>query len=99
MGEVDFTLALVFGAGLLAFWLDARLASVRPQDPAQTLMHAGISLFGLFAAVGVLHLVNGVPQMLFMVTVLAVFLPALIYSLVAGAWMLRALADLVRHAG
>ena len=99
MGEIDFSLALMVGAALLALWLDLRLAGLRPQTPAQGLIHAAVSLFGLFAAVGLLYLVHGVPQTLFMVVVLSVFLPALIYALVAGAWMLRALADLARPTG
>jgi hypothetical protein len=90
----DFTLALTFGAGLLAVWLDSRLASLRPRTPGKSLMHAVLSLVGLALSVGSLYLVHGVPQTLFMVAVLAVFLPALIYALLAGLWMLRALTDL-----
>ena len=90
----DFTLALTFSAGLLALWLDARLASLRPKTPGMSLLHAVLSLVALAASVGLLYLVHGVPQTLFMVAVLTVFLPALIYALLAGLWMLRALTDL-----
>jgi hypothetical protein len=90
----DFTLALTFGAGLLALWLDARLVSLRPKTPGMSLLHAVLSLVGLAASVGLLYLVHGVPQTLFMVAVLTVFLPALIYALLAALWMLRALTDL-----
>lgn len=93
---MDFTLALTVGAALLALWLDARLASIRPQDPMQILLHAGLSVFALFGSVGVLYLVHGIPQRLFLVVVMTVFLPALVYALVAGAWLLRAIAGLAR---
>jgi hypothetical protein len=90
----EFTLALTLGAGLLAVWLDARLASFRPQTPGKSLLHAVLSLVGLGASVGLLYLVHGVPQLMFLVAVLTVFLPALIYALLAALWMLRMLTDL-----
>jgi hypothetical protein len=93
---MGFTFALTVGAALLAVWLDVRLASIRPQEPLAILLHAAISIFGLFAAVGLLYLVHGVPQSLFLVAVLTLFLPALVYALVAGAWLLRAFAGLAR---
>ena len=94
MRGIDFTLALPFGGALLAMWLDLRFAGLRPRTPAQSLIHALLSLFGLTASVGLLYLVHGVPQTLFMVAVLTVFLPALIYALLAALWMLRALTDI-----
>ena len=96
MGEVHFTLALAIGAALIALWLDVRLAAVRPGTPAQILTHAVMSLFALFGSVGLLYIVHGVPEGMFLVVVLTVFLPALVYALVAVAWLLRALAELAR---
>jgi len=98
MRSHDFTLALTFGAAVLAMWLDARLASVRPRTPTWSLVHAVLSLLGLVAAVGLLYLVHGVPEKLFMVAVLTVFLPALIYALLAMLWMLRLLTDITGFA-
>jgi hypothetical protein len=85
------TLGLAIGAALLAAWLDARLGDVRPQTPKQTLVHAGLSLVALMSSVGLLSLVYGIPQGTFMVVVLTVFLPALVYALLAGFWLVRAL--------
>ncbi len=96
---MDFTTALTLGAGLLAIWFDLRLLAVRPKSPAQSLLHAGLGLLALFGATGLVYLVHGVPQALFMVTVLVVFLPALVYALLAGLWMLRALAEQAGVAG
>ena len=94
-----FTLAMALAAAMLAAWLDVRLSDVRPAEPKQRVLHAGLSLVALFAATGLLSLVYGIPQGLFMVVVLTVFLPALVYSMLAGIWMMRALADLTGLAG
>jgi hypothetical protein len=99
MGGTDFTLALALAAGMLAAWIDVRLGDARPVEPMQRIVHAGLGIFALFAATGLLHLVYGIPQALFMVVVLTVFLPALIYAFLAGIWLMRALADLSRLAG
>ena len=97
MGEVDFSLALTIAAGLLAAWLDLRIGDARrPGTPALRLAHVAASMFALFGSVGVLYLVHGIPQLAFMAVVLAVFLPALVYVLLAGLWLLRTLAELAR---
>jgi hypothetical protein len=94
----DFTLALTFGGALLAMWLDTRLASVRPRTPTWSLIHALLSLVALLSSVGLLYVVHGIPENLFMVAVLTVFFPALVYALLATLWMLRALTDLAGFA-
>jgi hypothetical protein len=99
MGGTSFTLAMALAAAMLAVWLDMRLGDVRPEEPMQRVMHAGLSLVALFAATGLLSLVYGIPQGLFMVVVLTVFLPALVYSMLAGIWMMRVLADMTGLAG
>ena len=88
----------MIGAALLAAWLDARLGEARPQTPKQVLVHAGLSAVGLLSSVGLLSLVYGIPQGTFMVVVLTVFLPALVYALLAGLWMLRTLSTLTGFA-
>ncbi len=85
------TLGLTIGAALLAAWLDARLGDARPQTAKRALVHAALSVVALMSSVGLLSLVYGIPQGTFMVVVLTVFLPALVYTLLAGFWMLRAL--------
>jgi len=95
----EFTLVMLVAAALVAAWLDLRLGDARPETPMQRMVHAALSVFALFGAVGLLYLVHGVPQGLFMATVLAVFFPTLVYALLAGFWMLRALSDLTGLAG
>jgi hypothetical protein len=95
---MDFTLALLLAAGMLAAWLDVRLDERRPEGPSRRMAHAAAGVFALFGSVGVLYLVHGVPQAVVMAVVLTVFLPALVYALLAGFWLLRALAELARLA-
>jgi hypothetical protein len=89
-----YTLTLTLGAGLLAIWLDARLPGLRPKTAAGGLTHAAVGVFTMLGAAGLLQLVYGIPQAAFMALVLGVFLPGLVYALLAGLWMLRALANL-----
>jgi hypothetical protein len=89
-----YTLTLTLGAAMLAFWLDARFPGLRPKTAAKGLIHAAIGVFTMFGAAGLLQLVYGIPDKAFMAMVLGVFLPSLVYALLAGLWMLRALADL-----
>jgi hypothetical protein len=96
---MSFMTGLTLGAALLAAWLDYRLGDARPGTPEQRMIHAALSVVGLFAAVGLLYLVHGIPQAIFMVAVLGAFLPALVYALLAGFWMLRTLTDLAGLAG
>ncbi|TML15906.1 MAG: hypothetical protein E6G33_06945 [Actinobacteria bacterium] len=95
------TLGLVVGAFLLAAWVDDRVGDARPESPKRRLGHVLLGLALLEASVGVLYLVNstGIPQIAFMAVVLAVFLPALTYSLLTALWLLRTLVEITRFAG
>jgi hypothetical protein len=88
------TVALTLGAGALAVWLDARFSALRPKTAAGGLTHAAVGVFAMLGAAGLLQLVYGIPEKAFMALVLGVFFPALAYALLAGLWMLRALANL-----
>lgn len=90
---MSFTLTLTLGASLLAIWLDARFTVLRPKTLAQGLIHSAVAVFSVLGAAELLVLVYGIPDAAFMALVLGVFLPALVYSLLAGLWMLRALVN------
>jgi hypothetical protein len=100
MGGIDFTLALVTGAVLLAGWVDARVGDSRPESPMRRMGHVLVGLAVMEGSVGALYLVQaaGPPQAVFMVAVLGLFLPALVYVLLAGLWLLRTLAEIARLA-
>jgi hypothetical protein len=96
---MDFTLTLTLGAGLLAIWLDARFAGLRPKTPERGLVHAVISALALLGAAALLAFLYGIPQPIFLLVVLTVFLPTLVYALLSGLWMVRALRNLTGFAG
>jgi hypothetical protein len=93
-GSVDFTLALALAGGLLAVWLDERFTAWRPGTPFAVVTHAVIGGFAVIGAAGVVSLAYGIADIAFMAVVLGVFLPALVYALLAAVWMLRLLAAL-----
>jgi hypothetical protein len=97
MGGIDFTFALAVGAFLLASWVDARVGDSRPEAPAKRIGLCLLGVLALQASVGGLYLVQaaGASQAGIMAAVLGLFLPALIFALLTGLWLLRMLADIV----
>jgi hypothetical protein len=91
---MSFTLTLTLGASLLAIWLDARCRWLRPKTLAQGLIHSAVAVFSVLGAAELLVLLYGISDAAFMALVLGVFLPTLVYALLAGLWMLRAFANL-----
>ena len=96
---MSFTLTMTLGATLLAMWFDARFPRLRPKTAIGGLIHAGVGVLAVLGGAGFVALVHGIPDLAFMGVVLAVFLPTLVYALLGGLWMLRALANLYGLAG
>jgi heme A synthase len=94
------TLGLVVGAFLLALWVDVRIGESRPESPGRRVGHVVAGFVLLEASVGVLYFVDSfrIPQAAFMAVVLAVFLPALTYSLLTAMWLVRTLVEIARFA-
>jgi hypothetical protein len=89
-GAVVFTLSAVFGAALLAVWLDARLPSLAPRSLTARLVAAGAA--GLLA--------DGASRLFARaldvdpagpLVALGVILPALVATFITGLWLLRSL--------
>src|SRR2546428_837840 len=101
MGEVDFTLALAVGAFLLASWVDSQVGNARPASPAKRIVHAFVGVLVLEASVGALYLIQagGASQAGFIAAILGLFVPALVYAMLAGLWVIRMLAELAGLAG
>jgi len=97
MRGIDFTFALAVGAFLLASWVDARVGDSRPEAPAKRIGLCLLAVLALQGSVGGLYLVQaaGASQAGIMAAVLGLFLPALIFALLTGLWLLRMLADIV----
>jgi hypothetical protein len=91
---MSFTVTLTVGAALLAMWVDARFPVLRPKSVAGGLAHAAAGVLAVIGAAGFMALIYGIPQTVWLGVLLSVFLPALVYSLLTGLWMLRSLADM-----
>jgi hypothetical protein len=100
MGGIDFTVALAVAGFLLASWVDSKVGESRPGTPARLTVHVVAGFVILEASVGVLYLVEagGAPEVWFLAAVLGVFLPALVYMLLTGLWLIRMLVEIRRLA-
>jgi hypothetical protein len=97
MEGIDFTLALGLGGFLLASWVDSKVGESRPGTPARLTVHVVAGFVILQASVGVLYLVEA-GSVGFLAVVLGLFLPALVYMLLTGLWLIRMLAEIRRLA-
>jgi hypothetical protein len=97
MGGMGFTVALAVGGFLLASWVDGKVGESRPGTPARLTVHVVAGFVILQASAGVLYLVEagGVG---FLAALLGLFLPALVYALLTGLWLIRMLAEIRRLA-
>jgi hypothetical protein len=90
MGVMAFTLALPVAAALLAAWVDVRVGT-RPQSPLRCLFAVIAGIAAMRGAVGVLGYVEGRPS--YIIAVLTVLLPTLVFAFVTVAWTMRALLN------
>ena len=88
MGVPVFTLALPVAAALLAAWVDVRVRA-RPQSPLRCLFAVFVSMAAIRGAVAVLDYVDGQP--VFVLAVLTVLLPTLVFAFLTVVWTMRAL--------
>src|SRR5436190_184484 len=92
MGGTILTLALAGGGLLLASWVDAKVGDSRPESPIKLI---GLCLVGtllLQASAGVLYLFKS--EAALMAGVFGLFLPALVFAMLTGLWLLRLLAGI-----
>jgi hypothetical protein len=92
---MSFTLSLLCGAFLLAVWLDARFEPLRPASIGRRILHVAAACVLLQLAgfgAGLLDPENG-GVVRALVVVLALLLPAFVYTFVSGLWILRTLAE------
>lgn len=90
MGATAFTLALPVAAALLAAWVDVRVGT-RPQGPMRCLFAVIVAMAAIRGAAGVLGYVEGRP--VFVLLVLTVLLPTLVFAFLTVAWTMRALLN------
>jgi hypothetical protein len=98
---MTFAAAFVVGAALLALWLDWRFDGRRPTSLTHRIVHAMAACVVLrlaFSAGDQLVGASSSPQQRLMM-LFALVLPCLIYTLLAGLWLVRTLAEVSRLAG
>ena len=83
-----FLCAFVVGAGFLALWIDMRFPKLAPQSFSRRMVAAGCALLVL----GAVPVFGGSPAAVY-TTLFAIVLPILVSSLLAAAWLLRAVRD------
>jgi hypothetical protein len=86
-----FVLVLGLGAALLAGWVEVRFPSLAPADLSRVMVH--VLLSAAAATFLVPNLIDAaVSRGLVLVAVFAIALPALVYCLLVGFWLLRFLS-------
>jgi hypothetical protein len=92
MGGIILTFALAGGGLLLASWVDAKVGeSRRPESPMKRIGLCFVGVLLLQASAGSLYLFES--QAAIMAGVFGLFLPALVFAMLTGLWLLRMLAD------
>ena len=92
MGGIDFTFVLAGSAFLLASWVDAKVGDSRPESPMKRIGLCLVGVLLLQASVAGLYLFKS--QAALMVGVFGLFLPALVFAMLTGLWLMRTLADI-----
>ena len=89
MAAPVFVLLLFLAAAALALWLDVRLGGKGPTTLSQILLHSIGAVLLLRAAREVVGAADGSTP--FMVVLIAILLPALVYVFLTSLWMLKML--------
>jgi hypothetical protein len=92
MGGTILTFALAVGGLLLASWVDAKVGDSRPESPMKRIGLCLVGMLLLQASVAGLYLFKS--QAALMVGVFGLFLPALVFAMLTGLWLIRMLADI-----
>jgi hypothetical protein len=88
-----FLLFLGIGAALIAFWLVVRFPDRGPGDIRRALLHVGIALAAGWFAGDLLQAIVAYGYAVVLAGVFFIVLPALVYTFLAGAWVLKVAHD------
>ena len=85
-----FLVSILFGAGAIAVWIDARFPKLAPADGRLTLLHGGVALVVARLVPGGMGLVlGGGSPIQALVAIFGVAFPALTYALLVSIWMIK----------
>ena len=90
------TAAIGLGAAAIALWIDVRFPRLAPRDMGKAVLHVVVSIGAGYAMGPAIQALTATedPRM----TMLAVFgggLPAVVYCLLAGLWMIKVAQQLL----
>lgn len=91
-----FAICFVVGAGAIALWADARYPALAPSTARNTILHVGATILVAQVLIPVAFKVLTGSEVLALVAVFAVALPALVYCLLVGIWVLKLMQGAVR---
>jgi hypothetical protein len=92
-----FLICLGVGAALIAFWLVVRFPDRGPGDIRRALLHVGIALAAGWWAPDLLTAFIAQGYTAVLIAVFLIIFPVLVYTFVAGAWLLKLAHDSINH--
>ncbi len=92
-----YVVVLLFSSFALAVWVDVRWPQLMPKELRGTVLHVGASLLALQILVAAgLKIGHGSPRIM-LVTIVTFIVPALVYCLIAGIWVLKLAQGAISH--
>jgi hypothetical protein len=90
---------IVFGAGAIALWLDARFPGATPKDLRQALLHVGVSIVAAQLLVPILikTIAAAGSPIAALRAVFVIGFPGRTYCLLASVWIIKGLQGALRH--
>ena len=98
MHALGFSVCLAVASALLAVWVDVRLDKRRPASPALRIGHAAAAYLILQGVVAATSGLDQAPMGERLAAIFGLVLPSLVYSFLAGVWLMRTLAEVARLA-
>ena len=88
MSTALYEIFFLFGASLLALWIDARFPALAPREIARAMIHVGAALaLGYFAASTAINVVAASASPL--AAVFGIALPCLTYLMLSSVWFIK----------
>jgi hypothetical protein len=97
MSSGTYVVFLLFSSFALAVWIDSRWPRLTPTELRGTIIHVGASLVALQILVSAgLRIGQGSSSMM-LVTIVTFIVPALVYCLIAGIWVMKLAQGAISH--
>jgi len=88
---------LLFSSFALAVWADVRWPKLMPKELRGTIIHVAASIVALQILVkAALVIGHGSPRLM-LVTIVTFIVPALVYCLIAGIWVMKLAQGAIAH--